>query len=169
MTYEGNAKFIRNAMVGIVVVVLLGLVGCSKPKDEADVPGALDPSDVIEIVVEEKALTIPEELRKVFDALRTASFALVDEEGRLRVFSAKGEPRNLCGAGEDNRNGSRTCKQEVPSQDLMIMLRVLSGDPPAFGGCGKCTDAAGNLRNCKLVSNMRPCSTAQFICKTNCK
>lgn len=175
MTYESYAKNIRNAMVGIVVVVLSGLVGCPKPKDGAkdgaDVPGALDPSDVIEIVVEEKALTIPEELRKAFGDRDTVSFALVNSKGQLTAFSVDGVPSDLCGPSEGSRDGSRTCKEEVPSQDLMLMLSSVARPPPsgASDSCGKCRDEAGKRRNCRKATGMRPCSTEQFDCSNECQ
>lgn len=161
MTDEGNANNVRNAMVGIVAVVLLGLGGCLTTKDGADGP---DPSDVIEIVVEQKALTIPEELRTMFGDLDTVTIGLVNSKGQFRAFSVDGGvPRDLCPASEGIRHGSRTCKRELASQDLMVWLSNTGAT------CGACRDSQGNLRACKKSSNRRPCSTAQFICRSSCQ
>jgi hypothetical protein len=121
MTDESKTKTVRNAMLGVVVVVLLGLVGCLERS--ANMDDKQDPSDVIDIVVAKEPLAIPEQLRKQLEGLDAESVGLIDGKNQLILFSVDGVPRDLCAPSKSSDDyGPRTCKQEIPSKDLMIRL-----------------------------------------------
>ncbi|MGI0014907.1 MAG: hypothetical protein ACREBU_15915 [Nitrososphaera sp.] len=163
MTGESKTKTVRNAMLGVVVVVMLGLVGCLGRKDSANMADKLDPSDVVEIAVAKEPLTIPEQLRKELEVLDVESILVINRKNEAIAFSVDGVPRDLCAPSKSSDYGSRRCKQEIPSQDLMMILGSTSASNP----CGTCT-AGGSPRSCKKSNDMRTCSTQVYDCDTNC-
>lgn len=110
MTDESKTKTVRNAMLGVVVVVMLGCVGYSERNDTANVPDEPDPSDVIDIVVAKEPLAIPEQFREVLTALDTWSILVINSKNEVIAFSVDGEPRDLCAPSKSSDSGARTCK-----------------------------------------------------------
>ena len=96
-----------------VVLVLLGLgvlmsiFPLFRPSDVEKAPPVPDPSDVVDVIVDEKSLRVPDEFRRNLQDVGIASIVLVDNKGRLRAYTIDGAPINLCGPRPKGDVGDR--------------------------------------------------------------
>ena len=165
MIGESKSKEVRNAMLAVVVVVLLGLVGCAKPNGGANGPAKPDPSDVIQLRVLKEPLPIPEQLGTVLKALDAESILVINHKNEAVAFSVEGGvPRDLCEPSSKSSDyGSGTCSVELPSGDLMMILGASAANNP----CSTCS-AGGLVRSCRKSSDMVTCSSQVEDCDTGC-
>lgn len=164
MTDESKTKAVRNAMLGVAFVVMLGLVGYAERNNTANVPDEPDPSDVIDIVVAKEPLAMPEQFREVLKALDAWSIVVINSKNEVIAFSVDGEPRDLCAPSESSDHSARACKQEIPIQDFVMTLGTTSTSNP----CGTCV-VGGKARSCRKSNNKRNCTTQEFSCgRANC-
>jgi hypothetical protein len=126
--------------------VLMSIFPLFRPSDIEKAPLVPDPSDVVDVIVDEKPLTVPDEFRRNLQGMGIASIVLVDSQARLRAYTIDGAPINLCGPRSKGGVGEQRCKLEITSQELVFSL---SG---ADDGCAYCNTGALTQR-CHLTGN----------------
>jgi hypothetical protein len=169
MISESKSKEVRNAMLSVVVVVLLGLVGCAKPNGGINGPDNL--SDVIDLGVPTQSLAIADQLPKLMEGKPVQTIVFITDEGpekkgRLFAFSAvDGKPRDLCEpTSKSSDYGSRACSKVLQSGDLLMILGASAANNP----CSTCTAGGVGNRSCRKSSDLVTCSSQAEDCDNAC-
>jgi hypothetical protein len=163
-----------------VVLVLLGLgvlmsiFPLFRPSDVEKAPPVPDPSDVVDVIVDEKSLRVPDEFRRNLQDVGIASIVLVDNKGRLRAYTIDGASINLCGPRPKGSVGDQMCKHETTSQELVLGL---TGDLiVAIGDCGFCDRGDGKSVRCHRSGQyedqwkcINPLGHNHYGCADSCK
>jgi hypothetical protein len=163
-----------------VVLVLLGLgvlmsiFPLFRPSDVEKAPTVPDPSDVVDVIVDEKPLRVPDEFRRNLQDVGIASIVLVDNEGRLRAYTIDGAPINLCGPRPKGGVGDQMCKHETTSQELVLGLT--GGLIVAFDDCGFCNRGDNTRVRCHMSGQYKdqwkcinPLGHNHHGCRDSCK
>lgn len=148
-----------------VILVLLGLgvlmsiFPLFRPSDVEKAPPVPDPSNVVDVIVDEKPLTVPDEFRRNLQGMGIASIVLVDNRARLRAYTIDGAPINLCGPRSKGGVGEQRCKLEITSQELVFSLS--GAGSVDIRACGFCQPSLRPSQTCHLIGNnvnRWPCS-----------
>jgi hypothetical protein len=140
-------KPIHDVLVVLGLAFLLLIFLLFRPSDIKVVPPEPDPSSAVDIIVDEKPLTVPDEFKKTLQGLDIAGIILVNDEAQLRLIDPNGKPIDPCGPKSKGSAGSWTCKYAATPKTFALRA---SGNTQLLSQCGRCRDAVGINHSCHL-------------------
>jgi hypothetical protein len=142
-------RIILFAVLGIVLVLpvlYLLLVKQAPPLLSEDDVENVD--NVVEIIVGDQPVPIPEDFKKTLQELGITGLALIDNTGKLRATAIDGTDRDLCGPRQKEGKAARTCELDTSVRALVYAVgrsiealnAVGLGRCPPFPGTNKRKD-----------------------------
>jgi hypothetical protein len=140
-----------------VGVLFSGCTGQEKPTMPSE-------ENVVEVIVGDQPLPVPEGFKKTLQGLDIANIVLVNNRGQLQAITIEGAPLDLCRSGTEGKKGGRTCKLGITTGGLASELSGIE----TLAGCGRCT-AGNKLWECNKSTNRYYCATGEYSCSTACQ
>ncbi len=141
----------------ILFALFVGVLfsGCA----EQERPTTPSEENVVEVIVRDQPVPVPEDFKKTLQGLNIRGIALFTNGGRqLLPIDINGKAIDLC------RSGTETCKLGITTSELASELSGVV----ALAGCGRC-DAGGNRWSCNVSSSKYSCASSTNNCGSVCQ
>jgi hypothetical protein len=158
---DSYKNYLVLALLALVVILFILLF------KKEDLVGAAE-EDIVEIIVEDTPLSIPEEFKKTLQNLEISGITLGDKKGRIRLLTPDGRYFDPCGTSVETestqsayRQTQHTCRFEAGLGETHMMIARTNN-------CGSCQ--ANNVsRSCNKRKNKRSCTNPKNSCETVCE